>query len=111
MGKWMMEVSCFNSVKAMMLAKPLSFSDDVDFEAPTIRKQITHDGIMIMDIQGMMMRSASSFGGTSTVEARQILRDAIHDDEIRGVVLNMDSGGGTVDGTDALAEDVKRADQ
>jgi signal peptide peptidase SppA len=56
-----------------------------------------------------MMKSQSSMGGTSTVQIRRDVRQAAADPNVAGILLNVDSPGGTVAGTDQLAREVKAA--
>lgn len=65
--------------------------------------------IMIIPIEGTIMRAESSFGGTSSVQIRRIIRDAVNSPEVKGIMLKIDSPGGTVAGTDDLAQEVRAA--
>lgn len=67
-------------------------------------------GIAIIDIAGPMMKFRSSMAaGTGTVRVRREIRAAIADDRVKALMLRIDSPGGTVSGTDDLAEDVAAA--
>ncbi len=66
------------------------------------------NGMLILPIRGQITKRASSFGGTSSVETRRILRDASLDESVTGVMLFIDSPGGTAAGTFELAEEVRR---
>jgi signal peptide peptidase SppA len=65
--------------------------------------------VAVVRLDGTLMKAASSFGGTSTVQARRDLRAAVADPDVKGVLLAIDSPGGTVSGTDDLAAEVKAA--
>ncbi len=65
--------------------------------------------IALVKIAGSMMKSASSMGGTSTVQVRRDIRAAAADSDVSGILLAIDSPGGTVAGTDDLATDVRAA--
>lgn len=65
--------------------------------------------VSVIRLTGLLMKSASSFGGTSTVQARREIRAAAADPDVSGILLAIDSPGGTVAGTDDLARDVKAA--
>ncbi len=68
------------------------------------------DGIAIIDIVGTMTKFGSSLSDTpGSVTLRKAVRDAAADDSIRGILLRFDSGGGSVSGTDDLAQEVARA--
>ncbi len=70
----------------------------------------TVDGIAVIDIVGTMTKFGSSLSDTpGSVTLRKVVREAAADNSIRGILLRFDSGGGTVAGTDDLAQDVARA--
>lgn len=76
-----------------------------------IEKVPARDGrnVAVIRIAGSMMKSQSSMGGTSTVQLRRDIRAAAADSEVSGILLTIDSPGGTVAGTDDLAADVRAA--
>lgn len=59
--------------------------------------------------RGTMMKGQSSFGGTSTVQLRRDIRNAASDPNVSGILLDIDSPGGTVAGTADLAAEVRAA--
>ncbi len=65
--------------------------------------------IAMVKLQGLLMKSASSMGGTSTIQARRDIRQAANDPNVAGILLAIDSPGGTVSGTDDLATDIRAA--
>lgn len=65
--------------------------------------------IAVIKIAGTMMKAQSSMGGTSTVQARRDIRSAASDSEVSGILLAIDSPGGTVAGTEDLGNDVRAA--
>lgn len=65
--------------------------------------------IAVIKLTGILMKSQSSMGGTSTIQARRDLRQAVSDPDTAGILLAIDSPGGTVAGTSDLAEEVKAA--
>jgi signal peptide peptidase SppA len=74
--------------------------------------QVTADGIAIIDIAGPMTKYPTSFqalfGGTSTLRTREALRAAVRDPDVHGIMVRVDSPGGTVAGGAELAEDIRR---
>jgi len=63
--------------------------------------------LAVITINGKMMKQRSSMGGgTSTVAVRRQVRAAMHDPDVAGVALHIDSPGGTAAGTQDLADDV-----
>jgi len=67
---------------------------------------LTSDGIALLNIEGTTMKGSSKFGGTSTLALRSQLREVVRSDKVRGVMINIDSPGGTVAGTEALANEI-----
>lgn len=65
--------------------------------------------LAVIKVTGTLMKSQSSLGGTSTVQMRRDIRQAASDPEVSGILLAIDSPGGTVAGTDDLANEVKAA--
>lgn len=66
--------------------------------------------IAVIDIQGTMTKRGTSFSDAgSMIRLRQAVRAAARDPEIGGVMLRIDSPGGTVAGTSDLAREVRAA--
>lgn len=65
--------------------------------------------IAIIRAEGTLMKQRSSMGGTSTIDLRRDLRQATNNADVSGILLAIDSPGGTVSGTHDLAADVKAA--
>lgn len=65
------------------------------------------DGVAVISISGVMMKQHTSYGGgTSTVLVRRLLSKAIKDPQVVGIALKLDTPGGTVAGTQELADDL-----
>lgn len=67
--------------------------------------------VAVITMRGEMMKAESSFGGASTVATRKKIRAAARDSSVRAIVLHIDSPGGTVAGTEDLADDVFQANK
>lgn len=66
--------------------------------------------VAIVPLVGTLMKSRSSVGSsTSTVQARRDIRAAAANPDVSGILLAIDSPGGTVSGTADLAAEVKAA--
>lgn len=66
--------------------------------------------VAMLKLTGTLMKAQPSLGmGTSTVQARKELRDAARDDAVSGILLAIDSPGGTVAGTHSLAAEIRHA--
>jgi len=88
---------------------PTSWAGDplyVDGAAPLFAR--TSDGIAVIDISGQMTKGQSSYGGTSNIMLRQALRTADRDPDIKGIMLAIDSPGGTVAGQLNLSTEIAR---
>lgn len=72
--------------------------------------QMQDGGIAVISIEGVLAKRANLFmqisGGTSMQIAGQQFSDAMADPSVKAIVLAIDSPGGTVDGTQALADQV-----
>ena len=71
------------------------------------------DGVAVLPIEGIIAKRMNLFtqisGGTSTQIAAQSLQSALLDPSVHSIILSIDSPGGTVDGTEALANAVHAA--
>lgn len=68
---------------------------------------MTPGGVMLLPMEGTMMRGKSSFGGCSTVQMRRILRNGTTNPAVKAGLIVADTGGGSVAGTDELGQDIK----
>lgn len=68
----------------------------------------TVEGVAVIDITGILTKSLSFFsflfGGTSMRDVADAFIAAMTDEEITSIMLHIDSPGGTVDGTQELAD-------
>jgi signal peptide peptidase SppA len=68
------------------------------------------DGVAILDLMGVLTKSASIWnricGLSSTSQVLQDLKTALADPQVHSIILRVDSPGGTVDGTQELADAV-----
>lgn len=71
---------------------------------------VGRQNLAVIMLTGTLMKSSSSMSdSTSTVQARREIRKAAGDPTIDGIMLAIDSPGGTVSGTADLAAEVKAA--
>ena len=108
MGQWLMEPrmlsACVAGVKAGLLdggIAPDMFRDSL----------VVEDGLAIITMNGPMMKGQSKFGGVSTVATRQMVREAVARDDVKEILMIVESGGGSVSGTKELADDVHAANE
>jgi signal peptide peptidase SppA len=65
-------------------------------------------GVAWHSIHGHMTKGDSSFGGTSTTRMRLAVRHSYDDTDVRGLMVMIESPGGTAAGTPQLADDIYR---
>ncbi|WP_430233949.1 signal peptide peptidase SppA [Nitrosomonas communis] len=97
--------------------------EKVDLEAVALRigKPLANEsqgyeinqGVAIIPIHGVIAKKMNMFsdisGGASTELIARDIRDALANPEVNSILLHIDSPGGTVDGTQALADLVRQA--
>jgi len=112
-GLWSMSPQHFSGLWSM--AQRIDLAAHVEEGPPPLKsvlEKIPGPGdksIAVVKMTGLLMKSQSSMGGTSTIQLRREIRAAAADPEVAGILLAVDSPGGTVAGTDDLATDVKAA--
>lgn len=71
---------------------------------------MVENGVAVISIEGVIAKRANLMmkisGGTSTQVAGDQFAQAMADDQVRAIVLFIDSPGGTVDGTQALSDQI-----
>lgn len=81
--------------------------------APTLPGATVFDGVAVIDITGPMTKGytwmTALMGGTSMQMAGALIEQAAQDPAVKGILLRIDSPGGTVDGTEALSRTVREA--
>jgi signal peptide peptidase SppA len=108
-GAWACEPSRLQAMAAAVRAASPS-----QLTRPTDRRRYeVLDGVAVIELNGPLTKHRTSFedvvGGTSTVETRALVRDAVRDPGVRSILLRVDSPGGTVAGTSDLAAAVAEA--
>lgn len=110
-GLWLMEESQF--WQQFGLLRGLDLHLHMQSGAPQTAASRSDAGlhmqgdIAVVQLNGKLMKQASSMGGgTSTVAVRRQIRAAMNDTNVRAVSLLIDSPGGTAAGTQELADDV-----
>jgi protease-4 len=90
------QVPSFSVRRAEMLPSDGNKSEDDPGDGRTV------DGVRIIPINGAVTKGSSKLG-TSSVDVRRQVRQAVADPQVRGILLHIDSPGGHVAGTDDLA--------
>jgi len=65
------------------------------------------NGVAVISLEGSLMKGWSKYGGTSTTWARAAIRHADHNDDVKSIMLHIDSPGGTSAGTAELGDDIR----
>ncbi len=111
-GLWMAEphwlAEAVGAVKAGVL-RPIQVTlkaADGDEDDHTADYLLDNGGIATIPISGSLTKHQSSFGGTSMVMARRAIVRADQNPNVAGIMLLIDSPGGTVSGTFDLADTV-----
>ncbi len=110
-GPWAIEEQWFSQAVAAVNAgrwpmRPVALDVPDSVNGEPVLFALTADGIAVVSIKGQMQKGDSSFGGASTTRTRRALREATGNDAVKGIMLLVDSPGGTVAGTMELADDV-----
>lgn len=115
-GVWAIEPSSagrmIDMFRSLDFAKHMSgFGDNRPPVGPVVTRVPAKGGksIAVVPVIGMLMKQRSSTGGTSTVALQREIRNATNDSTVSGILLSVDSPGGTTAGTMALADEVRRA--
>lgn len=79
------------------------------FDDPKKTDYEMENGAAIIDITGPLAKKTGLFerilfGSQSMYQIKNIISDAMNDPSVKGIILNIDSPGGTVDGTPELAD-------
>lgn len=109
MGLWAMDGNTFTRMFRAWKAGELRAAEPRQSSALDIYE--VRDGTGYISANGVLMKAGSKFGGGSTVAMRQAFRAARRDDAVKRIIFDMDSPGGTVAGTDDLAQDIYDTDK
>jgi signal peptide peptidase SppA len=110
LGVYAVEPVAFQQLKSLVMSGNLVIeANQGGVPVGELETVQTKAGTLVIPISGMTMRNASSLGGTSTSMVRKVIRAAVNDKDVKAILLHIDSPGGHVDGTDALAQEVVKA--
>lgn len=114
-GLWAVEGTRFNSLwemaRGMDLRGHVAAAGRGAPVTSTTQKVATKgdQSVAVIKAVGTLMKQQSSMGGTSTIQLRRDIRQAAADPTVSGILIAIDSPGGTVAGTADLVADVKAA--
>lgn len=112
---WAIEETAANQLMSILRGTPAAahqaeFESRRDSDASNPGYDKLQDGVAFISLSGPLTKAPTSMdGGTSTVWARRLVRSAANDDEVKSIILVIDSPGGSVSGTEQLAADVAMA--
>ena len=99
-----------------MVAQAVAFFDTrIQLPEPTRNELLSvTDGVGIIDLHGPLMRqpdliSSLLFGATDMNEVTDAIQEAVQRDDVQSILIDIDSPGGTVNGTPELAQAVADA--
>jgi HK97 family phage prohead protease len=81
----------------------------VSLDVEEVKDLVVDDGIARISILGQMTKRGSSYGGCSTLAVRRQLEAAVNQRDVNGIMLEVESPGGTVAGVAELAAAVRAA--
>ena len=87
-----------------------SSNDEPLKSAMTLRAIPGGKAVAVINLDGVLMKG-QSWWGTSTVQARRDIRQAVADPDVSGIMIKVHSPGGTVAGIFDLAADVRAANR
>lgn len=115
-GVWAMHEPAFNDTLAMIRtldigahvqASRVRVNDPDDDDEGDPVYSLGDDGLARVSMTGMMTKYGSSFSSyMGSVRMRRVVRAMAADEKVKGVLMRIDSPGGSVSGTDDLADDV-----
>lgn len=114
LGAWAIETHWFAQAVAQVRAgrypiRPVAMAED-DQPGPRPRPlYAVHGDVAVIDIVGPLAKAEGKYAQTGTVRTRQAIRTALADGTVAAIMLRIDSPGGTVAGTQELADDVAAA--
>lgn len=112
-GPWSIYPAAFDVLVAR--ARQIDLQAHIAEEPPKLQSALEKiparngQSVAVIKVMGTLMKSQSSMGGTSTVQLRRDIRQAVADADVSSILLAIDSPGGTTAGTHDLAMEVKMA--
>lgn len=112
-GVWLLEPHRFaglwSGLGRIDWAAHLAAAQPARTTAATLEPGKNKKSVAVIRVGGLLMKQQSSLGGTSTVQLRRDVRQAAANPDVSGILLAIDSPGGSAAGTADFAADVKAA--
>lgn len=115
---WLMDERHLRAMVTTMRSAPppnaefLAASRAQDATSEPAREYVMVGDVAVVPVRGVMTKRLTwltwMMGGTATEQTRKQLRLAANDPAVKSIVLHVSSGGGSVEGTGDLADDVRR---
>jgi len=101
---WLITQECY-----LTFSEALDLLAEINIDEEESVSAYTDDSVAIIPIHGTIMRNvdakvAKFFGITDTMAVQQLLQEALEDPKITHILLDIDSGGGSVTGVQETAE-------
>lgn len=109
MGSWLYEPERLRSLAMAVTAASGGPRVYTNGDGGAELYRVSPEGLGVVNIHGTMMKRDSKFGGTSTIRVRRALRAMVADQDVRAILISIDSGGGTAAGTDSLGDEIAAA--
>lgn len=111
---WAISPAMHETICALIEAREEGHAKDgKDYVWSEPEAYLTGSGVKVVPVRGVMSKRinlvAAMSGGMSTEKVEASIQEAVADEAVRAIVLDIDSPGGTVDGSFALAESVYKA--
>ena len=118
---WLITESKLNDIHSLYTSHLRGEGVDISAVEQRLGKELLNEsqgytinsGVAIIPIQGVIGKKMNMFteisGGASTQLIERDIKNALNDPNVKSIMLNIDSPGGTVDGTESLAEVVRVA--
>lgn len=113
MGVWMVEPEWFGATVSAILAGQIQPRDVVAISGSNSDDEETRvvDGVAVIPISGPMMKREGKYAAGSTIRVRRAIRRANDAEDVRSILLHIESPGGHANGTFELASEIDAADK
>lgn len=122
-GPWAITPDKLGEIQGIYLAHLRGDSIDLSAVEARIGREVKNDrrpyvvqnGVALISMYGVVAKRMNLFsqisGGTSSEQMRSEIQAALDDKEVKSIILQIDSPGGSVDGTQLLADAVTNANK
>lgn len=108
-GPWAIELQWFKNAIAALNAGIITAKAPKELSDKDFHPMVDERGIAQIEVAGQLLKGASKYGGANSILLKKQVRNAADDASAKGILLLVDSPGGTVAGTDELAREIEDA--